>query len=153
MSDENIDDGSEGQVQQTPAELRAAADRGKQKDRRISDLERENAFLKAGIQTDDPKLTYFYKGYEGELTKEAIVKAATEAGFIEAQQQSQEQQQQAQAERQVQAAAQGAGGQYDPEGVIAGMAEAMRQAGGGIAGEQAMIAYGLQHGLVVAPPR
>ena len=43
---------------------------------------RELAFLKAGLDPDDPKTSYFVKGYEGEDTPEAIRKAATEAGFI-----------------------------------------------------------------------
>lgn len=152
MSDENTND-STGQSEETPQQLREAAARGKQKDERITSLERENAFLKAGIQTDDPKLAYFYKGYDGELSREAIIKAATDAGFIAAGQQSVEQQQQAQAEQQIQAASQGAGQQFDPSGIMSGMFEAMQQGGGGAQGEAAMIAYGLQNGLVVAPPR
>lgn len=63
------------QTPETPAELRAAADRGRK-------LERENAFLKAGIDTDDPRMRYFVEGYQGDLTKEAIVAEATTAGFI-----------------------------------------------------------------------
>lgn len=60
---------------ETPAELRAAADRGRK-------LERENAFLKAGIDTDDARMRYFVDGYKGELTKDAIVAEATTAGFL-----------------------------------------------------------------------
>jgi hypothetical protein len=49
-----------------------------------TDLARENAFLKAGINVDDPKLRYFAEGYKGELTAEAIKAEAAEAGFIQA---------------------------------------------------------------------
>ena len=39
-------------------------------------------FVKAGIQTDDPRFKYFLKGYDGELTPEAIRRAAEEAQLI-----------------------------------------------------------------------
>lgn len=60
---------------ETPQQLREAADKGRR-------LERENAFLKAGIDTDDARMRYFVEGYKGELTKEAIVAEATAAGFV-----------------------------------------------------------------------
>jgi hypothetical protein len=50
--------------------------------KKAADAERELAFLKAGINTDDPKMTYFVKGYDGDITADAIKAAATEAGFI-----------------------------------------------------------------------
>ena len=46
--------------------------------------ERRLAFAEAGIKLDDPKMSYFVKGYEGELTADAIKAAAVEAGFLEA---------------------------------------------------------------------
>lgn len=46
------------------------------------DLAREVAFLKAGINTDDPKMKYFVKGYEGDTTVDAVREAAVEAGLI-----------------------------------------------------------------------
>lgn len=45
-------------------------------------LERELAFARAGLP-DDPKTAYFIKGYEGDLTAEAIRTAAQTAGFME----------------------------------------------------------------------
>jgi ribosomal protein L12E/L44/L45/RPP1/RPP2 len=45
-------------------------------------LRRELAFIKAGINPDDPKAKYFVKGYDGDLSTEAIVSAATEAQLI-----------------------------------------------------------------------
>lgn len=48
-------------------------------------LERENAFLKAGINPDDksnPMAGYFAKGYDGPLDAESIKAAATAAGVI-----------------------------------------------------------------------
>lgn len=47
-------------------------------------LERENAFLKAGMPVEDPKLSYFIKGYDGPLTPDAIRAEAVAAGFMTA---------------------------------------------------------------------
>lgn len=49
---------------------------------RVSKLERENAFLKAKIDPEDPKAKWFVKGYDGDLSTEAIRKAALEAAVI-----------------------------------------------------------------------
>lgn len=73
---------TETTAQETPQALRDAAERGKQARAENVTLKRENAFLKAGINVEDPKLAYFYKGYEGDLTRDAILAAAQEAGFI-----------------------------------------------------------------------
>lgn len=62
-------------------ELREAAKKGREATKKAADLERENAFLKAGIDTEDPKFKYFAKGYEGELTADAIKAEAEAAGF------------------------------------------------------------------------
>lgn len=45
---------------------------------------RRLAFADAGINTSDPKLAYFVRGYDGEMTADAIRAAAAEAGFIDA---------------------------------------------------------------------
>ncbi len=42
---------------------------------------RENAFLKAGIDIEKGVGKLFFKGYEGELTKEAIIEAASADGL------------------------------------------------------------------------
>lgn len=47
-------------------------------------LARENAFLKAGVNPDDPKAKWLVKGYDGDLTPEAIKTAALEAGVLKA---------------------------------------------------------------------
>lgn len=46
--------------------------------------QRENAFLKAGIDPENPKQRYFYKAYEGDMTVEAIRAAAIKDGFQDA---------------------------------------------------------------------
>lgn len=44
-------------------------------------IKRENAFLKAGIDIEKGVGKLFFKGYEGELTKEAIIEAASADGL------------------------------------------------------------------------
>lgn len=43
---------------------------------------RELTFVKAGINPDDPKAKYFVKGYDGDLSVEAIRAAAEEASLL-----------------------------------------------------------------------
>lgn len=45
-------------------------------------LKREKVFAKAGIDPDDPGARYFVKGYDGELTAEAVRQAAVEARLL-----------------------------------------------------------------------
>jgi hypothetical protein len=46
-------------------------------------IRRENAFMKAGIPMDNPMAKYFVKGYDGEISPDAIRTAAEEAQLIE----------------------------------------------------------------------
>ena len=48
----------------------------------FSTTQRELAFVKAGIDPSSPQAKYFVKGYDGELTPEAIKAAAEEAQLI-----------------------------------------------------------------------
>lgn len=43
---------------------------------------RELTFVKAGIDPTDTRVKYFVKGYDGELSADAIRSAAIEAGFL-----------------------------------------------------------------------
>lgn len=65
--------------------LRRAASGKKQLEKELADLRRELAFAKAGLPMSDPKMNYFIKGYDGDMTAEAIREAALEAGFLAAQ--------------------------------------------------------------------
>lgn len=69
---------------QTPKEPRSndewAALRKERKGR--EQAERKLAFLEAGVNTADPKMAYFVKGYDGDLKPESIKAAAVEAGFL-----------------------------------------------------------------------
>jgi len=65
--------------------LRRAASGKKQLEKELADLRRELAFAKAGLPMSDPKMNYFIKGYDGEMTAEAIRQAALESGFLASQ--------------------------------------------------------------------
>jgi ABC-type Na+ efflux pump permease subunit len=65
--------------------LRRAANGKKQLEKELADLKRELAFAKAGLPMNDPKMNYFVKGYDGDMTAEAIRQAALESGFLASQ--------------------------------------------------------------------
>ena len=83
MADEDfddLDDNDDGGEEVNP--LTAARQRVRQQNREIAELRKrdaegeatrkELAFLRAGIDLDDPRNQYFVKGYEGEFSREAI---------------------------------------------------------------------------------
>jgi peptidoglycan hydrolase CwlO-like protein len=49
---------------------------------KYAETEKKMTFMEAGINTSDPKFKYFVKGYDGEMTPEAITQAAVEAQLI-----------------------------------------------------------------------
>ena len=51
---------------------------------------RELAFVKAGVPLDNPVAKYFIKGYDGEITPDAIRAAAEEANLIQPSKQAEE---------------------------------------------------------------
>lgn len=92
-TDENIndddsneeDDQLEGNVQIARKDmkaLRAQAKKATAAETKLASLEREMAFSRAKIDTEDPKMSYFIKGYEGDLTSDAIRAEAEKAGFL-----------------------------------------------------------------------
>jgi hypothetical protein len=85
FEDEQVDQQSKDPVR---AHLRKLEAENKRKDELLAEAEqarRELMFLKAGVNPDDPKAKYFVKGYDGELTVEAIRQAAEEASYIPSQ--------------------------------------------------------------------
>lgn len=87
--DENLDPEDESSDERTVSlnrtqirTLEKDAKRARKADEELATLRREFAFVKAGIDPEDPKLKYFAKGYDGEITAEAIRAAATEAGYL-----------------------------------------------------------------------
>lgn len=79
---EPLDDEDEGDGNEDFKNLRAKARKSDKLEQENAQLARENAFLKAGIPMEDPKMGYFLKGYEGDLEPTAIKQAAIDAGFI-----------------------------------------------------------------------
>jgi ribosomal protein L12E/L44/L45/RPP1/RPP2 len=131
--------------------LRKAANRSKKLEAELNSLRREMAFAKAGLPLDDPKMNYFVKGYEGEMSAEAIRQAALEAGFL-ASQSSQEKapdpalQAAAAAQTRVMQASAGAAVEGESEAsALAHLEQAMAE--GGI---EAMIQVAQQYGIPTA---
>ena len=65
------------------AELRRAKKAREKAERELADMKKQIAFSRAGIDTDDPKAQYFVKGYDGEVTPEAIRAEALKVGFLQ----------------------------------------------------------------------
>ena len=81
------DDDQPNEPQQNPvrARMKQLEKEAKELRRQVAEYSkasREMNFVKAGIQTDDPKFKYFLKGYDGDLSPEAIRQAAEEAQLI-----------------------------------------------------------------------
>jgi len=84
MADEYSNDG-EQETRLSVEDLRALRQAKKERDELSTQIEaqkRELAFARAKIDLDDPRARYFVKGYEGELTPEAIRAEAEAAGFF-----------------------------------------------------------------------
>lgn len=81
LHDDDLDDDfaeDDTPEDETPKGLRRAARDGKAARAEATRLARENAMLKAGIDTDTPLGALFSDGYKGDLTKDAV-KAAWSA--------------------------------------------------------------------------
>jgi hypothetical protein len=74
-------DGEAGDIKS----LRRAASGKKKLEQELADAKRQLAFAKAGIDPEDPKMKYFVRGYDGEMSAGAVRQAAIEAGFIQSQ--------------------------------------------------------------------
>lgn len=87
--DDDYSDDTEVEQPENPNDiksLRRAANQKKKLEQELEGMRRELAFARAGLPLDDPKMRYFVKGYDGEMTAEAIREAASEAGFLAVQQ-------------------------------------------------------------------
>lgn len=67
-------------------QMRAKANRTDAAEAAVAERDRRIAFLEAGLPSEkvDPRIGYFTKGYDGDLTPEAIQAAAIRDGFIAA---------------------------------------------------------------------
>ena len=141
---DDIDDSSDG----SPRGLRRAANKSKKLESELAEMRRELAFTKAGINPDDPKMKYFVRGYDGEMTADAVRQAALEAGFLasQASQDDQVQQRAAASQNRVMNAAAGAIMEdSSEEAAYARMAAAMEE--GGV---DAMLDVTRQYGIPIA---
>lgn len=83
--DEDDTQQDEKRISLSRDQIRGLETKAKQADAseaRAAAAERELAFAKAGIDLNDSKLSYFRKGYEGDMEPDQIRAAAAEAGFI-----------------------------------------------------------------------
>jgi len=90
VSDESFDD-----QQDSPnwrRELEEKARRADDLEAQLAEVKRQQAFNEAGITSANPAYKYFTKGYDGEMTVDAIKVAATEAGVLQTNQQASTQQ-------------------------------------------------------------
>lgn len=90
--DYSEDDFTEQESRTNPvrARMKQLEKENREKDALLAQLQaqaKELSFVKAGVDVADPKFKYFIKGYDGELTPEAIREAAQEAQLIAPQQQ------------------------------------------------------------------
>jgi len=97
-------------------DMEARAKAGDEAVARLAQLEREVAFRDAGVDPANKQGQYFMKGYEGEMTVEAIRLEATELGLIGASaSDTQEPSIDYEAERRISMAADDAGPVTNPE--------------------------------------
>jgi ribosomal protein L12E/L44/L45/RPP1/RPP2 len=83
--DDDLDTGDSGPRSNSDfAALRKANQTAKRAEAERDAARREMAFIRAGIDPEDKRLSYFVKGYEGDLKADSIKQAAIEAGFIAA---------------------------------------------------------------------
>jgi len=133
------------QSDDSPRGLRRAANKGKKLESENMQLKRELAFFKAGIDTDDPKMSYFAKGYDGELSATAVRQAAFDAGFLEPQGTSQATQAIDAAQQRVMTASAGAVMEdASEEAAYSRMAAALEDGG-----TQAMLEVARQYGIPI----
>lgn len=110
--DDSDQDAPTNEARLSLKDLRALRKKARQYDElavKQGQLEREMAFAKAKLDLDDPRIGYFVKAYDGELTSEAIRAKAEEVGFIRAQQQEAPPSSEVQAHQRFVQASQGAG--------------------------------------------
>lgn len=125
--------------------LRRAASGKKKLEEELAQIRRELAFTKAGINPDDPKMRYFIKGYDGDLTADAVRAAALEAGFLVQESTDPSVAQVAQSQQRVMSAAAGAAYEDVTEAAaLARMESAMAE--GGI---EAMMDVARQYGIPI----
>jgi len=132
----------------SPRGLRRAANKSKKLESELAAARRELAFTKAGINPDDPRMKYFVRGYDGEMTADSVRQAALDAGFLtsQASENSRVQQQAAASQDRVMTAAAGAIMEDSSEEAAYARMEAAMEEGG----VDAMLDVARQYGIPIA---
>lgn len=84
--DDVDDDDDDDEPERSPrewAELRRAKKARKKAEEELAAFKRKDAFREAGINPNDPRMSYFVKGYDGDADPAKIKAAAVEAGFLQ----------------------------------------------------------------------
>jgi hypothetical protein len=94
-ADNQFEDDVTDQVERNPvrAQLRNLEAKNKELEAKLlqaTEAQNKLAFVEAGVDLNAPISRYFIKGYDGEMTAEAIRQAATEANLISVTQQKPE---------------------------------------------------------------
>ena len=82
FEDEGVDEAPKDPVRARMRLLEKEAAELKKQLAEAEAVKREMAFIKAGVPMDNPVAKYFVKGYDGEVSPEAIRQAAEEANLI-----------------------------------------------------------------------
>ena len=82
FEDEGVDEAPKDHVRARMRLLEKEAAELKKQLAEAETVKREMAFIKAGVPMDNPVAKYFVKGYDGEVSPEAIRQAAEEANLI-----------------------------------------------------------------------
>ncbi len=126
------------------AELRRAKKERDNAKNELAKMKREAAFMRAGIDPTDQRLSYFVKGYEGETTPDAIRAEAIKAGFLQPEgAQDQGDPADIEAQNRVQVAAGGLGADQ-PDLASAALDAAFKEGG-----QEGLISYLQQQGVPV----
>ena len=125
--------------------LRRAASGKKKLEQELLEAKRQLAFAKAGIDPDDPRMKYFVRGYDGEMSAAAVRQAAIEAGFMQSQSDNQAAQAMQSAQDRVMTASAGAAIEdASEEAALSRMQAAMEE--GGV---EAMLDVARQYGIPI----
>lgn len=143
VNDEVDADEADEQFEESPKGLRQAASKSKRLEAELAAARRELAFAKAQIDINDSRMKYFVKGYDGEMTAEAIREAAVEAGFLQDSSASSQNAEAADAQQRVVAASAGAVMEDASEEAALARLEAAMEEGG----VDAMLEVARQYGI------
>lgn len=80
--DSEIDDDQPEEPRGLRKQIEEQAAKAREAEARAAAAERELAFAKAGLDLSDPKIGYFARGYQGEISADAIRAEAENAGFL-----------------------------------------------------------------------